>query len=91
MGVGDVFSTAKIRFVTDAANGVGRKWLKRLAADACEALSDLAQLGSVGIGAVTIFHAAPLVAAAILLGLAMGSMTGTELGQRLADRWDIKI
>ena len=82
MGFGDVFSTAKIKFVTDH---------HRFRADICEALSDLAQLGSVGVGAVTIFHAAPLVAVMILCGLVAGSMVGTELGQRLADKWDVRL
>lgn len=81
MGVGDIFSTAKVKFVVDGHH---------VRADICEALSDLAQLGSVGVGAVTIFHAAPLIAAMILIGLVCGSMIGTEIGQRLAQKWDLK-
>lgn len=91
MSVGDIFSAAKIRFVTDAATATKRRWLKRLYADICEALSDLAQLGSVGVGAVQIYHSTILTAMAILCGLIAGSMTGTELGQRLADKWDVTI
>ena len=82
MSCGDICSAAKIRFVTDG---------KRLRADICEALSDLAQLGSVGVGAVQIYHSTILTAMAILCGLIAGSMTGTELGQRLADKWDVTI
>lgn len=82
MGCGDVFSTAKIRFVNDG---------KRLRADGCEALSDLAQLGSVGVGAVQLFHSPPLTAALILFGLIGGSVIGTDIGQRLAARWDLPL
>ena len=80
MSLGDVGSTAKIRFVNDG---------RRLMACLAEAWSDLAALGSIGVGAVQIYHSGSVTACLIIFGLACGSMLGTYLGQRLADRWDI--
>lgn len=80
MALGDIGSTAKIKFVTDG---------HRIRAAFAEAWSDLATLGSVGVGAVQIFHSSPLIGALIVIGLAAGAMVGTEIGQRLADRWDL--
>lgn len=80
MGLGDIGSTAKIKFVNDG---------HRLRACLAEAWSDLATLGSIGVGAVQIFHSGSFTACLIILGLACGSMVGTYLGQCLADRWDI--
>lgn len=80
MGLGDIGSTAKIKFVSDG---------HRLRACLAEAWSDLATLGSIGVGAVQIFHSGDLIACLIILGLACGSIVGTYLGQCLADRWDI--
>lgn len=80
MSLGDVGSTAKIRFVNDG---------HRLRACLAEAWSDLATLCSIGVGAVQIFHSGSFTAGLIIFGLACGSMLGTYLGQCLADRWDI--
>ena len=80
MGLGDIGSTAKIKFVNDG---------HRLRACLAEAWSDLAQLGSIGVGAVQIFHSGNFTASLIVLGLVCGSIVGTYVGQILADRWDI--
>lgn len=80
MGLGDIGSTAKIKFVNDR---------QRFRACLAEAWSDLATLGSIGVGAVQIFHSGSLTASLIILGLVCGSIVGTYLGQILADRWDI--
>ena len=82
MLLGDIGSTAKIKFVNDG---------HRFRASLAEAWSDLATLGSVGVGAVQIFHSGLLVGIAIVIALATGAIIGTELGQRLADRWDLKM
>lgn len=81
MSLGDIGSTAKIKFVNDG---------HRLRACFAEAWSDLAALGSIGVGAVQIFHSGPLVGVMIVIALACGSIVGTYMGQRLADRWDIR-
>ena len=80
MLLGDVGSTAKIKFVTDG---------KRFRADMAEAWSDVCTLGSVGVGAVQIFKSGAVVGSAIVVALIAGAMVGTEIGQRLAARWDL--
>lgn len=80
MGLGDIGSTAKIKFVTD-----GHRWRASLA----EAWSDLAQFGSIGVGAYQVFHSGLVVGVAIVAALACGSIVGTYCGQRLAERWDL--
>jgi uncharacterized membrane protein YfcA len=81
MGLGDIGSTAKIKFVTDG---------HRIRADLAEAWSDLCTLGSVGVGAVQIFRSGIVVGGVIVLALMAGSIVGTDVGQRLANRWDVK-
>lgn len=81
MGLGDIGSTAKIKFVNDG---------HRLRACLAEAWSDLCTLGSIGVGAVQIFHSGSIVGSLIIFGLVMGSIVGTYVGQRLADRWDME-
>lgn len=81
MSLGDIGSTAKIKFVNDG---------HRFRACLAEAWSDLATLGSIGVGAVQIFHSGSLTAGLIIFGLALGSIVGTYLGQILADKWDIQ-
>lgn len=80
MGLGDIGSTSKIKFVNDK---------KRFRADLAEAWSDLCVLGSVGVGAVQIFKSGPAVGTVIVLALMAGAMVGTHIGQILADRWDL--
>lgn len=80
MALGDVGSTAKIKFVTDG---------KRFRADCAEAWSDVCTLGSVGVGAVQIFKSGTVVGSMIVIALIAGAMVGTEIGQRLAARWDL--
>jgi hypothetical protein len=82
MGLGDIGSTAKIKFVNDG---------HRLRACLAEAWSDLATLGSIGVGAVQIFHSGAGTAVLIVVSLACGSIVGTYFGQRLADRWDMNV
>lgn len=81
MGLGDIGSTAKIKFVQDG---------HRLRACLAEAWSDLCALGSIGVGAVAIYHSGLTTGLLIVFGLMCGSILGTYLGQRLADRWEVQ-
>lgn len=81
MGLGDIGSTAKIKFVNDG---------HRIRACLAEAWSDVAALGSIGVGGYQIFHSGRIIGSLIVIGLVLGSIVGTYIGQRLADRWDIE-
>lgn len=82
MALGDIGSTAKIKFVNDG---------HRFRADCAEAWSDVCTLGSVGVGAVQIFHSGAFVGSMIMVALICGSILGTDIGQRLANRWDMHV
>ena len=81
MSLGDIGSTAKIKFVNDR---------KRLRACLAEAWSDLCALGSIGVGAVAVYHSGLATGLFIVFGLMCGSILGTYMGQRLADKWELQ-
>lgn len=81
MSLGDIGSTAKIKFVNDG---------HRFRACLAEAWSDLAALGSIGVGAVAVYRSGIGTSVMIVMGLICGSILGTYVGQRLADKWELQ-